>query len=205
MVVCRTCDFILWTSMLSVPLKQSFSFGPISSLLFSGWCGFKSSDCAGELETGRSVTLQDAYLYLLLSLVKHQKAYCFHKSWSCIFRRLVSNWRYPQFHDEGSKGAIQLCKNRPLMPFEMLGSNSHSRRLQIPHRLFLLVQCGSLHVSKICKDQCGESWIKDEILFGILNLLHECGIKTVNKQTQKHVEKGFTLNCWRLVDSSVIL
>lgn len=44
----------LWHHLVNIYviscLKQSFSFGPISSLLFSGWCGCKSSDHARELE-----------------------------------------------------------------------------------------------------------------------------------------------------------
>lgn len=138
MVVYRTCDIILWPLMSSVPLKQSFPFGPISSFLFSDWCGFKSSDRACELET-KSVTLQDAYLYLLLSLVKHQRAYCFHKSWPCIFRKVVWNWRYHIFTMKAvkvqfSSVRIGLWCHLRCSIVSWLG-NSQSRRLQIPHRL----------------------------------------------------------------------
>lgn len=156
--------------------------------------------------------MQDAYVYLLLSLVKHQRAYCFHKSWSCIFRRVVWNWRYPHFHDEGSKGAIQLCENRPLMPFEMLHSFLVGQQLPVKKTtnpsqvkffwfnvdLFMCQMSVKTDVQRAESSMkfCLECWI---------HYTETMWLKTVNKQTRKHVEKGFTLNFWRLVDSSVIL
>lgn len=87
-----------------------------------------------------------------------------------------------------------------------LGSNSQSRKLQIPHRLNFF---GSMWISSCVKclktdvqraessmKFCLECWI---------HYTETMWLKTVNKQTRKHVEKGFTLNFWRLVDSSVIL
>lgn len=174
MVVYRSCDVILWTSVSSVSLKKVFPLVPFLVSYFQADVDLNQVSMPVNWENKRSMTLQGPYLYLLLSPVQHQKAYCFLNhgpafSGGCSEIGGLHNFMIKAVKVQFSSVRIGLWCHLRCSIVSWLGSNCQSRRLQIPHRPFLLAQRGSLVCQMSVKtnmqraessmEVCSECWI----------------------------------------------